>query len=366
MDRKDVHGLRRLTLAAATVALLFAAVPAAHAQWQIATADGSSSIKFGFLVQGRAELLDDAAGENTEQNLFFRRLRLLAGGKLNDQLSFFMETDSPNLGKAGAGGTKNAGDIYIQDFVVTWKPQSDAFNLDVGELLIETSHNSNQSAVSLMATDYGPYSFVSSGPIDARVGRDYGVRARGYLADDHLEYRAGIYQGKRGDNAGNPFRYSGRLVYNVFDAEKGLFYSGTTLGTKHILSFGASYDAQSDYSAYSGDVYWDQPLPGGSVTVQGDWIHYDGDVFLPNLPKQDDLLVEAGYYNAATKLMPFVQYSERDFDSAALADEDQIQVGLGYMFLGHKGNLKLSWAQLGKDGAPDRDQIWLNFQVFTF
>jgi len=366
MDRKDAHGLRCLALVAAMLGLL-AVAPAARAQWQIATEDGNSSIKFGFLMQGRAEFLDDAAGENTQKNLFFRRLRLLAGGKLNDQLSFFFETDSPNLGKAGADGTKNAGDLFIQDFVVTWKPQSDAFNLDVGMLLIETSHNSNQSAVSLMATDYGPYSFVSSGPIDARVGRDYGIRARGYLADDHLEYRAGVYQGKRGEDADNPFRYAGRLVYNVFQAEKGLFYSGTSLGTKHILSFGASYDAQDDYSAYSGDVFWDQPLPGGdAITLQGDWIHYDGDVFLPTLPKQDDLLIEAGYYNKATKLLPFIQYSERDFDSAVLPDDDKLQVGLGYMFLGHKGNLKLSWAQLGRDGAPDRDEIWLNFQVFYF
>jgi len=366
MDRKAVRGLCGLVLVVATVGLLSVA-SAAHAQWQITSPDGSSSIKFGFLMQGRAEFLDDAAGDKTQQNLFFRRLRLLAGGKLNDQLSFFMETDSPNLGKAGANGVKNAGDIYIQDFAVTWKPQSDAFNLDVGMLLIETSHNSNQSAVSLMATDYGPYSFVSSGPIDARVGRDYGVRARGYLAGDHLEYRAGVYQGKRGDQADNPFRFTGRLVWNVFDAEKGLFYSGTTLGTKHILSFGASYDAQDNYSAYAGDVYWDQPLPGGnSVTLQGDWIQYDGDTFLPTLPKQDDLLVEAGFYNAATKLMPFVQYSTRNFDNPLLPDDDKLQAGLGWMFRGHKGNLKLSWAQLGKDGAPDRNEIWLNFQVFTF
>ncbi len=349
-------------LGALLVALV--AVPV-QAQWKIESPGGDSSIKFGFLAQMRAESLDN--GSNTAQNLFFRRLRLLAGGKLTDKLTFFLETDSPNLGKAGAGGVKGAGDIFIQDFAVTYKPQSDAFNLDLGMLLVETSHNSNQSAVSLMAVDYGPYSFASSGPIDARVGRDYGVRARGYLANDHFEYRAGIYQGKRGANADNAFRYAGRVVYNVFAAEKGLFYSGTTLGKKHILSFGASVDHQEDYDAYAGDVYLDQPIVGGNgFTFQADWITYDGDVFLPTLPKQDDALVEAGFYFGATKLLPFVQYAKRNFDDPALGDEDQLQVGIGYMFRGHNGNLKFSYGRLSKDGTADRDQLWLNFQTFAF
>ncbi len=344
--------------------LLLAAVPV-QAQWQLTSPDGSSSIKFGFLAQMRAESLD--TGADTAQNLFFRRLRLLAGGKLTDKLTFFMETDSPNLGKAGAGGTKDAGDIFIQDFVVTYKPASDAFNLDTGMLLVETSHNSNQSAVSLLAVDYGAYSFVSSGPIDARVGRDYGVRARGYLANDHFEYRAGVYQGKRGAAADNSFRFAGRVVYNVFAAEKGLYYSGTNLGKKQILSFGVSADHQEDYDAYAGDVFWDQPLAGGNgFTFQADWINYDGDVFLPTLPKQDDGLVEVGFYSAATKLLPFVQYATRNFDDPAQGDEDQLQVGIGYMFRGHNGNLKFSYGRLSKDGTSDRDQLWLNFQTFAF
>lgn len=350
---------------ALVLACLLALAPAAQAQWQVQSDDGTSSIKFGFLVQGRAEALDSGAG--TAENLFFRRLRLLAGGKLNDQLSFFFETDSPNLGKGTGDGGKTAGDVFIQDFVITWKPRSDAFHLDVGMLLNEVSYNSNQSAVSLMATDYGQFSFVWSGPLTARVGRDYGLRARGYLADDHVEYRASVLQGNRGVGDDNSFRYLGRLMFNVFDAQKGLFYTGTTLGAKQLLSFGASVDKQEEYEAYGVDAFWDQPVGGGNaVTLQADWSHLDGDVFLPALPEQDNLLVEAGFYLASMKLLPFVQYSERDFDDPGRADGDKVQVGLGYMFAGHGGNLKLSYAQIGTDGAEDVDEIWLNFQAFKF
>jgi Phosphate-selective porin O and P len=351
---------------AMALACLLAAAPAAHAQWQIQSDDGKSSIKFGFLVQARAESLDLADGSDTSRDLFFRRLRLLAGGKINDQLSYFFETDSPNLGKGSSSG-KGASDIYIQDFVITYKPGSDAFNLDVGMLLNEVSYNSNQSAASLMATDYGQYSFVWSGPLDARVGRDYGARARGYLLGDHLEYRASVMQGNRGSDSTNQLRFLGRLMYNVFEAQKGYFYAGTTLGKKQLLSFGVSYDTQEDYDAYGVDAFWDQPMGGGNgLTVQADWTHLDGDVFLPSLPEQENFMVEAGFYIGSIKLLPFVQYAQHDFKNSALADQDKFQIGVGYMFAGHNGNLKLSYGQISTDGGTDRDEIWLNLQIFKY
>jgi hypothetical protein len=363
----------RTAWAALAIGALTCAAPAAHAQWQISPTDGSS-IKFGFLVQGQAESLDVANSDDTSQNLFFRRLRVLAGGKINDQWSFFFETDSPNLGKGTtttSGGTttntKDAGDVYIQDFVVTYKPGSDAFNLDVGMMLNEVSYNSNQSAATLMATDYGPYTFAWSTPLQARVGRDYGVRARGYLFDDHLEYRASVMQGTRGQNSANDFRLLGRLMFNVFEAQKALFYTGTTLGKKQLLSFGVSYDTQEDYETIGVDAFWDQPLGGGNgVTVQADWSSLDGDDFLTTLPEQDNLMVEAGFYINSMKLLPFIQYADRNYDDEALADTDKIMVGLGYMFAGHNGNLKLSYGQHGTDGADDRDEIWLQLQLFRY
>ena len=357
-------GIQRFRAVRVSLALgcLMAAAPAVHAQWQIQPTDGSS-IKFGFLMQGRAESVD--FGPDTSQDQFFRRLRILAGGKINDQWSFFFETDSPNLGKGGASG-KGSSDVYIQDFVVTYKPYSDAFNLDIGMLLNEVSYNSNQSAASLMATDYGPYSFVWSGPLDARVGRDYGVRARGYLFGDHLEYRASVMQGNRGNDSTNDFRYLGRLMFNVFEAQKGLFYSGTSLGKKQILSFGVSFDKQDDYESYGVDAIWDQPIGDNAFTVQADWTSLDGDVFLTSLPEQENLMVEAGFYFAGLKLLPFVQYAERDYDNDSLNDQDQLMFGLGWMFAGHNGNLKLSYSQISTDNAEDQDVIWLNLQIFRF
>lgn len=352
--------------AALSLTVLLGATSTAQAAWQIESEDGNSSIKFGFLAKLRGESVDRPTG-GTSQDLFFRRLRILAGGKLNDKWSFFFETDSPNFGKADpATGAKNHPDIFIQDFVVTYKPQSDAFMLDFGQILQAVTYNSNQSAVTLLATDYNPTSFVWAGALDTKVGRDYGVRARGYLADDKLEYRVSVLSGNRGVGSTNSFRYFGRVMYNFFEPMKGLYYTGTTLGKKRLLSVGASVDTQEDYQTTSVDFFYDQPLGGGNAfTVQGSWSNVDGDVFLTSLPDQENTTLEAGFYLGGSKLMPFVQLSNRDFKDAT-ADVDTLMVGIGYFFRGYNGNVKFSWLQSDPDGGSSTDTIWLQLQAFTF
>ena len=355
-------------VAALSLTMLLGTTSTAQAAWQIESEDGSASIKFGFLAKLRGEFIDPPTG-STQQNLFFRRLRILAGGKLNDKWSFFFETDSPNFGKAGGpNGDKNHPDMFIQDFVVTYKPQSDKFMLDMGQILQAVTYNSNQSAVTLLAPDYNPTSFVWLNALDTKVGRDYGVRARGYLMNDKLEYRASILSGSRRPDSTNSFRYFGRVMYNFFEPMKGLFYTGTTLGKKRLLSVGASVDTQEDYQTTSVDFFYDQPLgdSGNAFTLQGSWSNVDGDVFLPTLLEQTNTTFEAGFYMGQSKVMPFVQYSNQDFDSAGTADVETTMFGLGYFFRGFNGNLKFSWGQRDVDGGSSTDTIWLQLQAFTF
>jgi hypothetical protein len=40
-----------------------------------------------------------AGSQGYQQNLFLRRARLIMGGDFGNQISFFFETDDPNLGK---------------------------------------------------------------------------------------------------------------------------------------------------------------------------------------------------------------------------------------------------------------------------
>ena len=355
--------------AALLVASLVAAASPrpAIAQLQFTSADGKQSFKIGILGQLQAESIENGnVQDDSSNNIFLRRLRLLGNFKLSDQLTVFFDTDSPNLGKGNPDGSKNNADIFIQDLIVTYS-FSKAFQLDGGMLLMAQSYNHNQSAATLLALDYGPYTFVESVPTTARTGRDYGLQARGYLGGDHLEYRAGVFQGVRGVNNTNAFRYAGRLAYYVFGPQTTYFYRGTSLGKTQSLSIGGSFDHQEDYDSVGADLFWDQPIAGGDgLTLQADFNQIDGDVFIPTLPKQTDAMVEVGYYFHTLKLMPYVQLARQDFDAAARPDEKRAQAGLAFWFAGHNSNLKLAWTKIDREGARKRNQYQVQYQIFQF
>jgi hypothetical protein len=353
-------------LVAVGLALATGLAGTAEAQLSWASKDGKSVFKVGLLGQLHAEAVDAAGSGGAAKNLYLRRARILLNYDFGDDLSVFLETDSPNLGKAGADGTKSTGDVFIQDLVVSYKIRKELI-VEGGMILPAISYNHAQSAASMLAVDYGAFTFTSSGALGARVGRDYGLQARGYALGDHLEYRVGVFQGARGPGATNDLRVTGRLMYQLFTPQTALFYRGTSLGKTRTLSFGASFDVQEDYSSFSGDVFFDQPLGGGNgLTLKGEVSKLDGDDFLAALPEQTDLLVEGGLYLAAAKLMPFVQYASQDFDAETRVDEERFSVGVGFFPRGHGHNLKLSWGQIRPDGGASRDQWLLQWQVFLF
>jgi hypothetical protein len=342
------------------------AAPAA-AQWQIDTKDGKANLRIGFLAQPQLESLETPDSNGRSNNLFLRRFRILFGGKVSDKWLYFFETDSPNLGKANAAGAKDAGNVYIQDMFLTYN-HSNEVKVDLGLILLAQSHNHEQSAATLLPVDYGPYTFLESGPTQERVGRDYGVQLRGYPLKQHLEYRIGVFQGVRGVDAKNALRYAGRVVWYPFAAETGFFYGGTFQGTKRLVGIGASADRQKDYATYGADAFVEQPINKGEqgFTAQFNWVRFDGGDFLTSLPKQDTYLVEAGYHLHHGMFTPFVQYALRDFSNAASADTNSLQAGIAYWMGAHQRNLKVSGGRLHTSGRPDQVQVLAQLQIFFY
>src|SRR5262245_4575905 len=113
-DIVEGHRCARATLFAAACSVLLAPpVLARQVQWS--WNDGETTLKLGVLAQPAAESADVPGTDDEANNLFLRRLRLIGGLNIGDRLALFGETDSPNLGKAANDGTKDAGDIFVQD-----------------------------------------------------------------------------------------------------------------------------------------------------------------------------------------------------------------------------------------------------------
>jgi hypothetical protein len=354
-------------LAVVALVVAFCASPA-WAQWQVSSRENDWSLRFGFLAKGRALWVEAPDGqEDGPQDLYLRNLRFMLGGQITEQLSFFVETDSPNLGKAGPDGSKSESDLFIQDFFVTYAFH-DAWRVDGGLLLPAMSYHHAQTKTGLVSTDYGPFSFVESGPLDERVGRDYGIQARGYLLGGAIETRFGVYQGRRGIDSTAPFRYTARVAWQPFDKHTGIFYPGPAFGAKRYLSLGASYDMQDDYSAWSVGAFYDWPSwrTGDAVTLLAETVHLDGEEFAPELAEQQNSLFEATYYFGQVKLGPFVQWALRDFDAGIAADQECLQAGVTWWVKGHRFNLRLAGERMEIDGLEAEERLIAQINVFTY
>ncbi|MDQ2870389.1 MAG: OprO/OprP family phosphate-selective porin [Acidobacteriota bacterium] len=342
--------LRFALVAAAIVGLVPAAAPA---QVVVKVSD-TVNFRLGFQLQGWSEWLQDPVSEGYQQNFKIRRVRLIVAGQVAKNVTFFMQTDNANLGASVGTATKslNTG-LLMQDAFGEWHPFSnDLFILDFGKMLTPFTRNSLQSTSSHLALDGGTWTFLQSAPLQSDAGRDVGLQLKSYLAADHLEIRTALLEGFRapananGAGSRNPYRFAGRIVYNVFDPEKGYVPVGTNLGKKKILAFGAGYDTQGGfttpatatlpegkgYEAYGGDVMVDWPVGPGdaktgrsALTAHLDYIHYDGgcgltpagaraaNCLIPTLFRQQELFTDVGFYFKPIELQPFIRFETENF-----------------------------------------------------
>src|SRR5436190_11809131 len=126
----------------AALAFFSAGAGSAHAQVVIKVNE-DVNFKLGVLGQFQADWLEDPAFDDTMQNLFIRRIRLLFGGQVAKNVTFFVETDAPNLGKTLLTGKNISPGVVVQDAFGEFKAH-DAFMLDAGLMFVPFSRNSIQ------------------------------------------------------------------------------------------------------------------------------------------------------------------------------------------------------------------------------
>jgi hypothetical protein len=348
-----------------SVGLFFACTAAARAQVIIKVND-DVNFRLGVLGQVQADWLEDPPADDTTQNLFIRRIRLLFGGQVAKNVTFFVETDAPNLGRTLPAGKNISPAVIVQDAYGEFKVH-DAFALDAGLMFVPFSRNAIQSAASLLPIDYGAYTFSASGPTQSSVGRDTGFQAKGYFLANRLEYRVGAFQGARDAGSHRSFRYSGRVQYEFLESEgTGFFYTGTYLGAKKIAAVAAAFDKQDHYEAYDADVFVDYPFGPGAVTAQVDYNRFDGGTTFVALPKQNVVLVELGYFIRNLKLTPVLQFANRGVVDTVVGDETRWSAGVNYWWAGHNANIKGAYGRIDPKRLAAQNEFTIQLQFFYY
>jgi hypothetical protein len=348
----------------------------------------SVSVRFGLLSQTWVDYSQNVRQDTGyAQNIFQRRMRFIFSGQIGPKLSFFFQTDNPNLGRSGPGFVKALGTGFLlQDAYVEINPTaSNIFMADAGLLLIPLCRNCIASAASLLPIDYSVYSFLQSAATASVVGRDVGFMAKGVFAHQRIEYRLGVFSGARlpipatplpagfTQTASNALRTAGHLMVNFLEAEPPSYVlPGTYLGRRKVFNLGAGFDTQSRYRAFSGDGFLSYPFGANGITLAGTFIQYNGDTFFPTLPKQNTFEVEGGYHFTDRKITPWAKFELRKYDTetAAFQNDRRIQVGATYYAAANFLNAKLAYTrgtfnQLGL-GNLEQNGITMQLQAFYY
>jgi hypothetical protein len=336
---------------------------AAPPPWAVLKLADNVNLRFGAVLQPSIELLQDPNSQGYSQNFYLRRARFYVQGNLPAGVTVFFQTDDPRVGYAGTSGAKNINSGFlIQDAWAQWAFAGHAASLQAGLFLVPTMRQVLTSVSTFLALDLPTWSQQEGAVEEANGGRDYGVGLNGALVGDHLTYRVGVFSGYRyptgpeepapiGPAAGsrNPPRIAGRLQYNFFDTEYGYTYAGTNLARRKILAIGGGGDGQGDYKAYFGDLFLDWPIGPGAVTVEGDYMHSNGEPMkyiiggVPTtLPKQDTLYINAGWYFCDAKIQPFFRYEFLNYADPLLVAKEQTRIGGGFNYYVLWQNLKIT------------------------
>lgn len=353
-------------LAAASVMLCLSYT----AQAQLQISNENVTMKFGIQGQLWADWTqgDAVADRGYAQNLYLRRARIILGGNIGNDVTYFVETDSPNLGKTPKSPTTG---FMLQDAFLEWKA-SNKFRVDGGLFLVPLSRNTLQSTASYYTLDLSRLTTINNSSTQSAGLRDLGFGARGFFYHDKLQYRFGVFQGERDTNAHNSLRTSGYLQYDFFEKETGYIFTGTALGTKKILAVDAGYDAQGSYRGESANIALDLPVRhGDEIGGQFQFFHYDGALKFPALLDQNDWFVEAAYYVHKVKVQPFAKVEEQRFVSQADAVNNVRRAGGGVNYYIHGQNLK--WTLQFVRALPQNrstlkpsNEATMQLQVFYF
>ena len=193
---------------------------------------------------------------------------------------------------------------------------------------------------------------------------------KSYLANDHLEFRGGVFDGIRTARTITAARRAPGITSATSAApsstsatrEKGYVPVGTNLGKKKIIAIGGGYDTQGSYEGYGGDFMLDipfgkvDPAKGqNSLTAHIDYIHFDGgcglnaagtghvtNCLLPTLFEQEEIFSDLGFYFVNLHFQPWIKYEWNGYKEKIDSGRNSRRYGVGFNYYVAQQNLKIT------------------------
>jgi hypothetical protein len=329
-------------------------------------------VRFGFQVQTWVRALQDGAKQpdgsegGYAYDIYCRRCRIFATGSIVKDVTYNLLVEAGNFGRANPGtGDKGYGASGVQllDGYGMVKFATE-FQMMAGSMVVPLTRNGNQPTTTYVSIDVANTSATLLGQAGVlNVLRDLGIQFDGYLAENHFEYRVGVFQGLRAPGVNAPATppsagHNGPLLnvmlqYDFWDTEVGYVWGGHYYGTKKVLGLFGSFQYQqlrkadalpgpvtaavgvdkNPFFGASGAAFINYPLSGKGNPQGGDEVvglvqfnYYDGGTdplaapgskfgSWPSILKQINLLAEAGYYNKDSKFSVFGRFEMRKINS---------------------------------------------------
>ena len=383
--------------------------------------------RFGAQVQGwfRAAqdriIQPDGSDGSYAMDFYCRRCRFFATGSVVRNIYFNVLFEAGNYGRADAitgvktNGTPQILDAYGQVKFADW------FWLSGGSILLPLSRNGLQPTTTYVSIDVSNIAQTGVLQQNSFVLRDLGFQANGFFVDNHVEYRAGVFQGSRQASIStqtashNAPRFVAMVSANLWDTETGYVNGGHYFGAKRVLGVMGNFDYQifrknapglpvpggtvnqpagTDKNAYygiSGAVFLNYPLSGSPSPKGGDEIvgllqfgYYDGGFrqdpttgaptnagTYPSVLKQTNYLAEAGYYNHGSRFSVFGKFEKRkisdDYVAALKIASNQTWIAGGvkyYVGPFNFMNFALQYERIINGDAPGTQQGGTNNLTF--
>jgi len=378
------------------------------------------------IAQDRIRQPDGSDG-NYAMDFYCRRCRFFTTGSIVKDVYFNVLFESANVGRADpVTGARTTQVPSILDAYGQVK-FADAFWLSGGSILLPLTRNGLQPTTTYVSVDTANVATTPSLQGNTNTLRDLGVQANGFFADNHVEYRLGVYQGTRQAGTAtqtashNGPRIVAMVSANFWDPETGYVNGGHYFGTRKVLGVMGNFDYQAlrksgpattpftttpfppttgsgadkdAYMGYGAAAFINYPLAGPSPRG-GDEIvgllqfgYYDGGFkgtlaaptnfgSYPLILKQTNYLAEAGYYNHAGRFSVFGKYEMRKIsEDYSLAFRQALPAGVSptqtwiaggvkyYAGPANTLNFTLQYERVNNNDAPGAEQRGTNNITF--